>query len=80
MTYVATRKIDGGGIVMVETFEPGDVVRLRSGGPNLTVDDMECQPGLVPVLWFAGDILRKNSIPAIMLNKAEYTLVVVNWK
>ena len=48
------------------TFVPGAQVRLRSGGPTMTVnesteDDDAC------CMWFAGSMLRAAWIPAILL-------------
>ncbi len=42
---------------MAETFKTGDVVRLRSGGPNMTVSDTAAS-GLYLCHWFnrEGDV------------------------
>jgi uncharacterized protein YodC (DUF2158 family) len=37
----------------MEQFKPGDVVQLKSGGPKMTVRELEDQTGVVCV-WFAG--------------------------
>jgi uncharacterized protein YodC (DUF2158 family) len=36
---------------MAQQFKPGDVVGLKSGGPQMTVDDIESN-GRVKVTWF----------------------------
>lgn len=41
----------------VPTFRVGDLVRLKSGGPPLTVA-LITDAGLPVVAWFAGDELR----------------------
>ena len=42
------------------TFAVGDIVRLKSGGPAMTVDDEMRWNGTIPVVWFNGDILERN--------------------
>ncbi len=38
-------------------FSPGEVVRLKSGGPAMTVTGTN-ESGDVLVMWFDGDLLR----------------------
>lgn len=45
---------------MSETFGLGDVVRLKSGGPAMTVNEKAQAGGLVCV-WFAGDDVRHHT-------------------
>jgi uncharacterized protein YodC (DUF2158 family) len=48
---------------MAETFKRGDVVRLKSGGPEMTVKQEAGDPvGLTTVWceWFAGDKLEQK--------------------
>lgn len=46
------------------TFKPGDLVRLKSGGPYMVVqDDSEIRqrrPGMTFVAWFAGDDIKTH--------------------
>jgi uncharacterized protein YodC (DUF2158 family) len=35
-------------------FEKGEIVTLKSGGPNMTVDDITSYDGKVVTVWFAG--------------------------
>ena len=39
-------------------FKVGDVVRLKSGGPSMTVKDAESSPGTVECVWFAGELIQ----------------------
>ena len=52
------------------TFEPGDVVELKSGGPAMTV--IEVKEDGVHCMWYgeAADELRTEIIPAICVEKA----------
>ena len=38
---------------MAETFKPGDTVQLKSGGPAMTVDNVDSSLG-VKAVWFDG--------------------------
>ena len=49
----------GAGRDMAETFKPGDVVKLKSGGPSMTVTG--CEQGLVSVAWFENGVLRQTA-------------------
>lgn len=51
-------------------FAIGDVVRLRSGGPLLTVMSHGA-PGGCTVAWFAGDHIRTEWLKYPMLERAE---------
>lgn len=39
---------------MSESFKEGDVVRLKSHGPKMTVAEVDTQMRLVHCVWFAG--------------------------
>jgi uncharacterized protein YodC (DUF2158 family) len=52
---------------MAETFNVGDVVRLKSGGPKMTVRHVGADPGGTPILfceWFADNDVRKHEFVA----------------
>ncbi len=51
------------------TFEPGDVVQLKSFGPAMTVISVDAEG--VHVLWYgeADDELKTHVVPAIALEK-----------
>ena len=44
-------------------YEPGDVVELVSGGPNLTVVECADDDGDVKVAWFIDDELVSSYLP-----------------
>ena len=49
-------------------FSPGDVVRLKSGGPPMTVNTLRNGgDAIVPCEWFAGDILRRDEFDSCNL-------------
>lgn len=50
-------------------FNVGDVVRLKSGGPKMTVDDV-FQEGNMRCQWFAGSKLEYGVFPAASLEPA----------
>ena len=48
---------------------PGDTVRLRSGGPLMTV--LEERESVVRCAWFQGKENREGSFPAVALDREE---------
>lgn len=52
-------------VVTVTTFKPGDLVRLRSGGPNMTV--LETHSRMTSVAWFVGDVLHTENLESAAL-------------
>lgn len=57
-------------------FNPGDIVRLKSGGPPMTVTNFDhdavCANNAVYAVdceWFAGDNLKRDSFLSICLIK-----------
>ena len=52
-----------------ETFTPGDVVYLKSGGPAMTVDVI--QGTMACVTWFAGMTLATSWIPVANLSHTQ---------
>lgn len=52
------------------TFEPGDVVALKSGGPAMTVVDVKEND--VYCVWYgeAADEVKTDVVPTIALDKA----------
>lgn len=56
----------------MSTFNVGDVVQLKSGGPEMTVIDRELDGNKVECMWFVFDHeARTRSIPAIALMAVE---------
>ncbi|MBC8662060.1 DUF2158 domain-containing protein [Vibrio parahaemolyticus] len=59
------------------SFKKGDIVRLKSGGPKMTVQNIvpPTMPGREPsylnTQWFAGSTLKKGSFPFDSLEKVE---------
>ncbi len=52
-----------------DQFRPGDVVRLHSGGPTMTVSSIgvDYDPSLVNCEWFAGEQIKHGSFKPPML-------------
>ncbi|MFB9107751.1 YodC family protein [Flavobacterium gyeonganense] len=48
---------------MVE-FKPGDTVRLKSGGPLMTIDYIEPENGLIACEWFDKKALKSSHFKA----------------
>lgn len=49
---------------MAETFEIGDIVRLKSGGPDMTVENtrgVSVDRVIVDCQWFAGKKLHRGA-------------------
>lgn len=54
---------------MSERFQVGDVVRLKSGGPKMTVSMID-NDGLVHVKWFDGEVkVQQNYFASAALEK-----------
>ena len=52
-------------------FKEGDVVRLKSGGPKMTVEWVsDVTPPLAGCVWFEGEIVRKDDFPQFTLELA----------
>ena len=48
-----------------EEFKPGDTVRLKSGGPLMTVDTVNGDT--VRTVWFEGTTKKQSNFPAVTL-------------
>ncbi|USY23927.1 DUF2158 domain-containing protein [Alcaligenes sp. 1735tsa3] len=56
----------------MSTFQVGDVVQLKSGGPEMTVIDKRPDGSKVECMWFVpNDEARTQSIPAVALMTVE---------
>ncbi|MBX6965981.1 DUF2158 domain-containing protein [Alcaligenes faecalis] len=56
----------------MSTFKVGDVVQLKSGGPEMTVIDKSQEGSDVKCMWFVTDNrARTQSIPALALMAVE---------
>lgn len=51
-------------------FKSGDVVKLRSGGPDMTVDAVYEEDQEVRCIWFAGNELKREVISVHALTSA----------
>jgi uncharacterized protein YodC (DUF2158 family) len=57
---------------MSEQFKPGDVVELKSGGPKMTVEEVDEEAGGVFCTWFdEGNQPQQRNFIAATLKKAE---------
>lgn len=52
----------------MEKIKAGDVVKLKSGSPEMTVD-FDYGDGTVAVIWFIGQSKRKDTFSKITLEK-----------
>jgi uncharacterized protein YodC (DUF2158 family) len=52
-------------------FKVGDVVKLNSGGPTMTVSQVESGGGHVRCIWFSGDDLKVESFDPVTLKSAD---------
>lgn len=51
---------------------PGEVVRLKSGGPNMTVEQYVA--GVYECVWFDGDVLHRARFEFALLERAQFAL------
>ncbi|WP_089681935.1 YodC family protein [Billgrantia gudaonensis] len=56
---------------MSEKFVVGDVVKLKSGGPEMTVNSYLGRLDKYSCQWFAGKKLEQGSFPEDSLEKVE---------
>jgi uncharacterized protein YodC (DUF2158 family) len=54
----------------MENFEIGDVVQLRSGGPNMTVHGV-ISDGDIVCQWFEIDVVHEENFPKEALRTVE---------
>ena len=52
-------------------FEKGDVVQLKSGGPNMTVARVKDDGTVVTCVWFTGDKERSGYFDPATIIKVE---------
>jgi len=55
---------------MADSFKPGDVVRLKSGGPAMTITGKAPRTGGWVVVWFSGDKTQTDAFPNDLLEPA----------
>jgi uncharacterized protein YodC (DUF2158 family) len=57
---------------MATTLKIGDVVRLKSGGPQMTVDQLGTREGqeIVRCVWFEGTSKKTGTFPPVTLESA----------
>jgi uncharacterized protein YodC (DUF2158 family) len=52
-------------------MEIGDVVRLKSGGPRMTVEIITTETAVVRCVWFDNEELKRGIFPAATLEDAD---------
>lgn len=65
----------------MEAPQIGSIVRLRSGGPRMTVDAVRTD-GVVEVLWFADSSLCRDAFLALTLEPCDQPIqyrVIGGW-
>jgi uncharacterized protein YodC (DUF2158 family) len=55
-------------------FEDGDIVRLKAGGENMTVDSFDPETGECACSWITGADRRKGRFTAVALTPVLATL------
>lgn len=55
---------------MEQQFNIGDVVVLKSGGPSMTIENLDRDSELVYCAWFDGKEKKVNSFPPGALERA----------
>lgn len=53
------------------SFRVGDVVRLKSGGPEMTVQEVDQVHDMVDCRWFDGTKSLRDEFPSATLEKAK---------
>lgn len=63
---------------MTAEFRIGDVVRLKSGGPDMTITAMEAEEGAdetrIFAVWHDGEVLTRAELPEIALEHGDGNL------
>ena len=62
---------------MTKKFKPGDIVRLKSGGPRMTVEQYMTGTfltGKYQCQWFSGTALKQGYFPFESLNEVKDVL------
>jgi uncharacterized protein YodC (DUF2158 family) len=52
-------------------FEVGDNVKIKSGGPDMTVCFVSSEGGMISAQWFAGKSLKRGTFPIESLEEAK---------
>jgi uncharacterized protein YodC (DUF2158 family) len=62
--------------VPTRVFKAGDIVRLKSGGPPMTIafgsDQVEEGSFIVHCEWFAGDLLQRDAFLEVQLSGVDF--------
>ena len=64
---VAVMRVSHGSIVR---FKVGDVVRLKTGGPEMIVEAVDAKSPDVICTWIAEEVCRHGRFKALLLQKA----------
>lgn len=56
---------------MSEELKVGDVVRLKSGGEKMTIEDIDDEYDVVVCVWFMNSVAQRHSFNKAVLVKSE---------
>jgi uncharacterized protein YodC (DUF2158 family) len=54
-------------------FEIGDIVRLKIGGPEMTVEAVDLRTAEVQCTWLVGNLLHRSRFKSLAVRKATLT-------
>ncbi len=62
----------------MHSFQAGEVVCLKSGGPDMTIESVQTNPGsdatIVTCVWFVDKTLYRTTLPVSALTSAMWPI------